>query len=97
MNPLLRIREILKGISGLKRDVSALSDDDDLYDAGLSSHDALSLMVALEEAFDVEFPDHLLCRHTFVSLRAVAEALEEIGAHSATGSWRTHAEPQSVA
>jgi acyl carrier protein len=97
MDSLLRVREILKGISGLRRDVSALGDDDDLYDAGLSSHDALSLMVALEEAFDVEFPDHLLCRRTFVSLRAVAEALEEIGARNATGSWRAHAESQSVA
>jgi acyl carrier protein len=97
MDSLPRIRETLKRISGLRRDVSALADDDDLYDAGLSSHDALSLMVALEEAFDIEFPDRLLCRRTFMSLRAVAEALEEIGAQNATGPWRAHAESQSVA
>jgi acyl carrier protein len=97
MDSLPRIREALKRISGLGRDVSALADDDDLYDAGLSSHDALSLMVALEEAFDVEFPDRLLCRRTFMSLRAVAEALEEIGAQNPTGPWRAHAESQSVA
>ena len=97
MDSRLRIRETLKGISGLRRDVSVLADDNDLYDAGLSSHDALSLMVALEQAFDVKFPDHLPCQRTFVSLRAVAHALEEIGAQNATGSWRAHAESQSVA
>jgi acyl carrier protein len=36
-------------------------------------------MVALEEAFDVEFPDHLLCRNTFMSVNAIVEALKEIG------------------
>jgi acyl carrier protein len=95
MDSLPRIRKTLKGIFGHRHDVSVLADDDTLHDAGLSSHDALSLMAAPEQAFDVEFPT--ACPRTFASLRAVAQALEEIGALNATGSWRAHAESQIVA
>jgi acyl carrier protein len=59
--------------------VDSLSDDADLYAAGLSSHATVNLMLALEEAFDVELPDRLLRRRTFSSIAAMAEALAEIG------------------
>jgi acyl carrier protein len=38
------------------------------------------LMLALEEEFDVEFPDSLLRRRTFSSVEAIVEALTGIGA-----------------
>jgi acyl carrier protein len=74
-----RIRTILNGSVGLQRDFSTIANGDDLYDAGMTSHSTVTLMVALEEAFDVEFPDHLLCRNTFMSVNAIVEALKEIG------------------
>jgi D-alanine--poly(phosphoribitol) ligase subunit 2 len=36
------------------------------------------LMLALEDHFDVEFPDHLLGRKTFESIQSISEALEEL-------------------
>jgi acyl carrier protein len=36
-------------------------------------------MLALEEEFDIEFPDSLLRRRTFSSVDAIVEALTGIG------------------
>ena len=52
-----QIREILKVHGRLGVDVATLADADILYLAGLTSMASVSVMLALEEAFDVEFPD----------------------------------------
>lgn len=78
-----RIRAVLKGTDYLQVDIDTLADDADLYAAGLSSHATVNLMLALEEAFDVELPDRLLRRRTFSSIDAMAEALAEIGVKEA--------------
>jgi acyl carrier protein len=36
-------------------------------------------MLALEDAFDIEFPDRMLTRSVFESIGAISAALEEIG------------------
>jgi acyl carrier protein len=74
-----RVRSVLKGTDFLQADVDTLADDADLYAAGLNSHATVNLMLALEEAFDIELPDRLLKRKTFSSINAIAEALAEIG------------------
>lgn len=74
-----RVRGVLKGTNFLQADVDTLADDADLYAAGLNSHATVNLMLALEEAFDIELPDRLLKRRTFSSINAIAEALAEIG------------------
>lgn len=74
-----RVRGVLKGTDFLQADVDTLADDADLYAAGLNSHATVNLMLALEEAFDIELPDRLLKRRTFSSINAIAEALAEIG------------------
>jgi acyl carrier protein len=74
-----RVRNLLKEARCLQADTESLADDADLYAAGLSSHATVNLMLALEEAFDIEFPDRLLRRQTFSSVDAIAEALVEIG------------------
>jgi acyl carrier protein len=61
-------------------DVAALSDIDDLYRAGLTSHASVNLMLALEDAFDIEFPDRLLRRETFESVAAIRGAIDELHA-----------------
>jgi acyl carrier protein len=74
-----RVRGLLKEARCLPADAETLANDADLYAAGLSSHATVNLMLALEEAFDIEFPDRLLRRQTFSSIDAIAEALVEIG------------------
>ena len=54
--------------------------DSDLYAAGLTSLTTVHVMLALEEHFDVEFPDELLSRATFGSLQAIADAIEDLSA-----------------
>ncbi|TAJ86983.1 MAG: acyl carrier protein [Reyranella sp.] len=75
----VRIRTVLKNAGSLQNGVDALPDDADLHAAGLTSHATVSLMLALEEMFDIEFPDRLLGRLTFSSIDAIARALIEIG------------------
>ena len=75
----VRIRTVLKNAGSLQDGVDTLGDDADLHAAGLTSHATVRLMLALEEAFDIEFPDRLLRRRTFSSIDAIAEALGEIG------------------
>lgn len=74
-----RVRALLKTTGWLQADIDSLADDADLYTAGLTSHATVTLMLALEEEFDVEFPDSLLRRRTFSSVDAIVEALTGIG------------------
>ncbi|WP_150496143.1 acyl carrier protein [Roseibium aquae] len=72
------VRNLLSKHGGIPVAVDQLADTDDLYDAGLSSFASVQLMLALEEEFDVEFPEHLLNRKSFASISAIAAALSEI-------------------
>jgi acyl carrier protein len=75
-----KIREILTEYGRLARDVAALPDDADLYQAGMTSHASVNLMLALESAFDIEFPDAMLRRSVFESIAAIRGAVEELTA-----------------
>jgi len=73
-----KIREILAEHGRLAKDISTLDDNADLYQAGMTSHASVNLMLALEGAFDIEFPDSMLRRSVFesvASMRAVVETL----------------------
>jgi len=72
------IRGVVAQHGRLATDVSHLADGDSLYTAGLSSHASVNVMMALEDEFDVEFPEHLLKRGTFESLHSLESALAEI-------------------
>jgi acyl carrier protein len=74
-----RVREIIEKTLGARRNFASVTDDASLYDAGLSSHDAVNLMVALEESFEIEIPDHLISRSSFESISAIARTLKETG------------------
>lgn len=73
-----RIRAILAEHVHLAVDVASLADNDDLFQAGLTSHASVSLMLALEDEFDLEFPDELLRRDSFESIAAIARSLNTI-------------------
>jgi acyl carrier protein len=70
------IRSVLAAHGRLATDAEAIDADADLYQAGLTSHASVNVMLALEDAFDVEFPEHLLRKRTFESVAAIREALE---------------------
>ncbi|HEX3097118.1 MAG TPA: acyl carrier protein [Usitatibacter sp.] len=72
------IRTILAEHARLPVSVDELTDESDLYQAGLTSLSTVNLMLALEEHFDVEFLDRMLGRKTFGSIRALAEAISEL-------------------
>jgi acyl carrier protein len=72
------VREIVKEHGHLAVDVETLSDDASLYEAGMTSHASVNVMLALEDAFDVEFPDHMLKRSVFQSISSIAAALGEL-------------------
>ena len=72
------IRAILREHGRLAEDVATLSDQSDLFQAGLSSHASVTLMLALEEYFDVEFPERMLHRRTFASIASIRACLEEL-------------------
>jgi len=75
-----RIREVIAQHGRLAVDVMSLSDTDDLYRAGLTSHASVNLMLALEDAFGIEFPERLLHRQTFGSVAAIRGAIDEVHA-----------------
>lgn len=72
------IRQILRDHGRLNREADTLSADDDLYQAGMTSHASVNVMLALEGAFDVEFPDHMLTRSVFRSIGSIQRALAEL-------------------
>lgn len=78
------IRQIISDHARLPVDVESLSDHADLYEAGMTSHASVNLMLALEDHFDVEFPDRMLKRSVFESVDAIADALMELQAETVT-------------
>jgi acyl carrier protein len=72
------IRSVLGEYGRLAVDPATLDDDADLYMAGLTSHATVNVMIALENAFDVMFPERMLRKRTFESLGAIRTALEEL-------------------
>jgi acyl carrier protein len=74
----LQIRQIVREHGRLAVDVDTLQDDGDLYQAGMTSHASVNLMLALEDAFDVEFPERMLRRRAFESIAAIRSAIEEL-------------------
>jgi acyl carrier protein len=78
-----QVREIVAEHGRLSVDVSTLSDTDSLYEAGMTSHASVNVMLALEDAFDVEFPDEMLKRSVFESVASISEALSTLEAQAA--------------
>lgn len=72
------IREVVAEHIGVPFDAGSFESDGDLYAAGLTSLATVGLMLALEERFDVEFPESMLTRGTFRSVAAIAEAVAKL-------------------
>ena len=72
------IRRILKEHGRLSHDIDTLGPESDLYEAGMTSHASVNVMLALEGEFGIEFPDHMLKRSVFESLAAIGAAIGEL-------------------
>lgn len=72
------IRTVLAKHGRLPGDIADVSYAADLYAAGLKSFASVQVMLALEEAFDIEFPERMLNRNTFASIEAIDRAIAEL-------------------
>ncbi len=59
-----------------------------LYDLGLTSFDAIRVLVAVERAFKIEFPRELLNRKSASSIESIAKAVQLCGGHPPSSSAR---------
>jgi len=69
---------VLGEFGRLAVDVADLGEDDDLFRVGMTSHASVSVMLALEDAFAVEFPEYMLRKGTFESISSIRLALTEL-------------------
>ena len=69
------IRRVLAEHARLESDAAAVGLNDDLYTAGMTSHASVNVMLGLEDAFDIEFPDEMLRRGTFESISTISAAV----------------------
>ena len=74
----IRIRRILREHGRLNTDAQALPVRADLYEAGMTSHASVNVMLALEGEFEIEFPDQMLKRSMFESIASIQRAIEEL-------------------
>jgi acyl carrier protein len=74
------IRTILRDHARLARAVDTLADDSDLYEAGMTSHASVNVMLALEGRLGIEFPDSMLRRSVFESITSIEAAALELRA-----------------
>jgi acyl carrier protein len=73
------IRALLTEHARLGAGVASLSDTDDLYAAGMTSHASVTVMLACEDEWDIEFPQQMLKKSTFASVASIRDALSELG------------------
>jgi acyl carrier protein len=69
------VREILNQHGRMS--VDQLGNGDSLYAAGLTSLATVGVMLALEDRFDIEFPESMLSRATFASIDTITAAVTQ--------------------
>lgn len=74
----LEIRDIVRDHARLGVDIAQLDDEASLYQAGLTSHAGVNLMLALEDHFGIEFPERMLRRRTFENIASIKAAISEL-------------------
>jgi acyl carrier protein len=74
---------LLTKLGRLPVDVASIGDNQDLYAAGLTSFSAVQLMLGIEDAFDIEFPERMLNRKSFSTIAAIEACLMELAPHRA--------------
>ena len=73
-----RIRKIVADHARLGLELQRVEHSTNLYRAGMTSSASVALMIALENEFDLEFPDGMLSRSVFESIDSIANAIESL-------------------
>lgn len=68
------VRGVLAALGALHTDPRRIGAADDLYAAGLTSMGSVHVLLALENALGIEFPDRVLDRALFSSIDSLARA-----------------------
>ena len=76
MSAVDTVRRVVETHAKITVPVATLADDSDLYAAGMTSHASVNVMLAVEDAFDIEFPDALLTKSTFCTIGSISAAVE---------------------
>ncbi|MFI5041293.1 MAG: acyl carrier protein [Acidimicrobiales bacterium] len=79
------IRKILTDYGRIPVDLAGLTDHDDLFQVGLTSHATVNVLLALEETFDIEFPEEMMRKRTFESVAAIKAAIDQLGGSPLSG------------
>lgn len=73
-----QIRTVLRDHGRLNVAIDQIESSADLYQAGMTSHASVNVMLAIESAFDIEFADHMLKRSVFNSVASIRDAVVEL-------------------
>ena len=73
-----QIRKVLDAHGRLTIDSSTVDSLADLYELGLTSHASVDVMLALEDEFDIEFPDENLKKSTFASINSIEQVVSSL-------------------
>ena len=74
---VLGVREILDDYAKLAKPAANLELKTDLFATGLDSMAVVNVMLALEERFDIEFPESRLTRAAFADIQSIATAVRQ--------------------
>jgi acyl carrier protein len=72
------IRTVLAEHGRLTVDPTSIDDTTDLFEVGMTSHASVNVMLALEDAFDIEFSETMLKKSTFESISAIRAGVLEM-------------------
>ncbi|EST56710.1 hypothetical protein T458_00130 [Brevibacillus panacihumi W25] len=71
-----KIRELLAGILELELPVEEIDSSQNLFSLGMDSMDCIKVIVAVEESFEIHFPDEDLVEN-FESIRSLVHYIAE--------------------
>ncbi len=72
------IRQVLTENGNLAVDAQSIDENADLFEAGMTSHASVNVMLALEDEFDIEFSESMLRKSTFESIAAIRAGVLEM-------------------
>ena len=75
---IAEVRQVVAQHGHLAQDAGSLAESDSLYAAGMTSHASVNVMLGVEDAFDLEFPEQMLTKETFESLESIAAAVRTL-------------------
>ena len=73
-----KIRDLIEAQKLVTVSADRIESEADLYELGMSSFGSVQLMLALEDHFDIEFPERMLNRKTFATIAAIDRSLTEL-------------------